>query len=140
MTGKDLPMISSMDSFGGKVEQLARSQTTIPISNDADNPRFSVMMKRRSISISTRDGVGTREPCQVKDVIGREDKVSNSSGEEDRPALVAIRASNTKGMTRKKSSGRKSLTNSMSTLTSSDRQRKLGSQGMIQRVQTIKAK
>ena len=122
MTVKDLHMTNSMGSLVAKVEQLARSPITIRISRDADNLRFSAMTKMKSISISTRSAVGTREPCQDRDVIGRGDRVSNSSGKEERQA---IRASNMKDMTRKKSTGKKSSTNSMSTLTSRDRQRKL---------------
>ena len=105
------------------MEQLARLQISILISSDADNLRSSVMTKKKSILISIGNENGIREPCQVKDVIGIDDRVSNSSGEE---GLLATRASNTIVPTQRKRSGKKSLTNSMSTLTSSDRRRKLG--------------
>ena len=136
MTVNDLCMINSMGTVQVRVGQRARSQITIRTKIGVLGRRYLVMMKRRRMNTSTlEDGKSTiheRDP----DVIGKEHRVSNSSGALEVNKLEKSR--NEQKKTRKNRSKGRSLTSSMSTLTSRGKQRRLEWFEMIQRVLTTR--
>ena len=134
----DLPTTSNKDLNMVKVALLATSQITIRIRNDANTLRYLVMMRvEMTRSITTyfeRIQDMIKEQCQVLN--GSRSEVSNSSGNNNRlnKKVSSI------NLVLRKSSRRKYLMNSTSTLTSRDRQKKQVLLEMTQRVQTIRVR